>query len=96
MTDNLMWILIGSLGVASIGLGNPGVQSALTKATTYIKSFFSRKEEEEDSDFETITIHTTHDVVDYLISQSEGDTEGLMLLSAYGKHLYDRRVPNAQ
>jgi hypothetical protein len=93
--DNLVWIAVVVLIIGSVGLGNPTVQKIGGGILNTLKSFFSRKPDT-DTDVDTIiNMEDTHEIIEVLIDQAEEDKdeEGLMLLAAYGKHLYDRRIP---
>lgn len=74
---------------------NPKVKEYVDKAKTYVMSKVSRKKSststEDSSPVESLSVH---ELLEELLvrAEAEQDSEGLMLLGAYGKHVYDLRL----
>ena len=92
------------LGVAWAS-NNPKVKEYATKVYTWLMSFIPSKNKiplinpDEVADLsEALELLSVHELLEELLvrAESDGDTDGLMLLGAYGKHVYDLRLEPKQ
>lgn len=84
----------GALFLGALALGS---QTVIDKGTSLWKSVVSRfkKTNTNDDDLTSpLPEYSVHELLEELIErcEQESDTEGLMLLGAYGKHVYDLRL----
>lgn len=75
---------------------NPKVTEYATKAKDYVMSKIKGKATPDTVEIEVIDLDqlSVHELLEALLvrAEGEGDSEGLMLLGAYGKHVYDLRL----
>lgn len=86
--------LAAVLATLGYGLGNETVKNTASKAYTWISSYFGSKNNPDDEFTDPLPYYSVHELLEELIkrSEEESDSEGLMLLGAYGKHVYDLRL----
>jgi hypothetical protein len=91
LKDNLIWIGVGLMLFLSVWLGTPTGDKAVKSIGGFFKSLIPKRKKITNDDV------SIHEVVESLltIAEADGDEEGVMLLTAYGKHLYDRREKEA-
>lgn len=86
--------LAAVLATLGYGLGNQTVKNTVSKAWNWIKSQYSSKKNPDEDFTDPLPYYSVHELLEELIKRSEedSDSEGLMLLGAYGKHVYDLRL----
>ena len=102
MNEQLMQLIpwLGALlAGGAIVSTNPTVMEYATKAKDFAMSFLKRKTPtipvDETADLsEALQYLSVHELLEELINRAEesSDTDGLMLLGAFGKHVYDLRL----
>jgi hypothetical protein len=92
--DNLIWIAVGVLGFLSVWLGTESGKKVQSSIGGFLKGLIPKRKPIDSTDSDV----SVHEVVEHLLTLAEADKddEGIMLLSAYGKHLYERREKEAQ
>ncbi len=100
--DTLLYIVLALFG-GGTALGIEPVRNKLTELYTLITSLFKSKKDsnkllvevdEDDLTYDPLPSFSVHELLEELLkrSEEEQDSEGLMLLGAFGKHVYDRRL----
>ena len=102
MNDQLMQLIpwAGALLVGgTLASTHPTVMEYVTKAKNYVMSFRKKKTPtipiDETADLsEALQYLSVHELLEELLgrAEEEADVDGLMLLGAYGKHVYDLRL----
>lgn len=98
LSPYLPLVAVAALGVVWLS-GNPKVKEYAAKAYNLIMWLIPKKKKtvplEEVADIsEALQVLSVHELLEELLVRAEesGDTDGLMLLGAYGKHVYDLRL----
>lgn len=98
LTQYLPIVAVAALGVVWLS-GNPKVKEYAAKVYSYLMSFKKNKKKvipaDEVADIsEALELLSVHELLEELMARAEesSDTDGLMLLGAYGKHVYDLRL----
>ena len=92
--DNLIWGAVGLLGFLSVWLGTDSGKNSTTSIITFLKGLIPKRSNPIDVS-DDVSIHEALENL-IRIAEADDDEEGIMLLTAYGKHLYEKREKEAE